>query len=220
MIEIKEDLRELDLSAADLSDIFWRKDDDDGVRNLVGSINQQHRKMKKLLDERAYQELRTFVAQVVALGAIRGLNWGLALKERDSRRKKAGSDQIVRCILKHQKVVELLLASPKVSTRDICVTLDNRTQRLPWPKLARVDRLWSAHYSNATVKNAIKRARNEALQTVEDIRYLRPLTRTKRSSKTLEQMDRNRRGAEAAHTSAVVEKRRSVATGPHEPLLF
>jgi hypothetical protein len=186
---INEDLRELELKASDLSSIFWRQLNSDGIENLAQDIKQQHLKVMALLDQKDFQQLRNLVSHVVALGAIRGLNWGLRLKDRDSRRKAAGDNQIVKCIIKHPKIVSALLQTPKVSTRDICLMLDNNGQSLPWygldnkdqrapsSKLARVQNLWSDYYKHDTVKNAIKRARNEALQIVEDIRYLRPLTR-------------------------------------------
>jgi hypothetical protein len=43
---------------------------------------------------------------------------------------------------------------------------------LPWRALAKVERLWTAHYKHATVKNAIKRARNKVRENVADIKYL------------------------------------------------
>jgi hypothetical protein len=181
MLTLIQDLRELELKESDLAEIFWRKEDSDGVDDLVASIYGKYLQVNDLCSSPEERErLRGLISQVVVLGAIRGLDWGLKLKDRDSKRKAAGDDQIVKCIIKHRKIVSLLLQTPKVSTRDICIALDNKSERLPWPELAKVQRLWMDHHKHATVKNAIKRARNKALENAADIKYLEAFAKKKR----------------------------------------
>lgn len=179
---INKDLRELDLKESDLSDILWRAETPDGFRSIRETIRQQYLELLRRCTQNEFALIRAFVASTVTIGAVRGLQFGHALHRRQAERRSARDrDLKVECIIKHKKVFNLLLRTPKVSTRAICLALDDRGQELPWKELSdsnvKDSRMWVTHASNDNVKNTISRARDRAQQVAEDARYLRTIMR-------------------------------------------
>ena len=169
-------LAPLELEAPDLSEIFWRAADPDGVEELALRIVAQYLQLQE--DERL--KLRSLVAQLLVLGAVRGLGWGLMPNERDRRSGKKPDDKITRkkpdkfanIIIKCKMAKDLLSQEKQVSAREICRALDKDAVELPWADLQKVSGWWEPHHKEKKVMNAIKRARDMAKQTAEDIRYL------------------------------------------------
>jgi hypothetical protein len=189
MDRINEDLRELELKESDLNGIFWRAETEEGFRGLQAHIRQEYVKLLDRLSKEQMVLVRDFVASNLAIGAIRGLQWGREVHRRQQERRILRDKDAtnINCILKHRKVFDLLLKKPSVGMKEICAALDDRDQELPWPKLAnnlkiKDSRLWVTHARNQHVKSLITKARKRAHQITDDIRYLRVLMRKQRSA--------------------------------------
>jgi hypothetical protein len=112
----------------------------------------------------AMNRLRAYAANMYALGAVRGVQFGSILGKRVE-------NTIAASLTRHASVRRLLTAEPKVSTPEVCKALDKVNEPLPWPKLSRKSRFWVDHAKTSTVKMAITLARREARQTDTDEQF-------------------------------------------------
>jgi hypothetical protein len=178
---LKSDLRELNLDAAELLQTFWELEFTDGVRKLSRQIEREYRCLLNECGPEQGRKIKHLVSRVVLLGGVRGLQWGDALRTRDRNRKeghrKKGRDCNEQCLLKYSSIRELLRRTPRATAKEICQSLDNSEESLPWRELPIP--FWEPNYKHQYVKSLITRARQKLAQMDDDRRYLSLLRKTK-----------------------------------------
>jgi hypothetical protein len=137
------------------------------MRRLWRQAKTNYFGLEKFLTEQpqAITSLRQYGATMMAIGIVRGAQFGLSLGREYGG---ATADSMV----KHSSVAKLLTQSPKATTIEVCRALDRANEPLPWPDLKRKSRFWSEWATNTTVKMAISNARKAALQKQSDEEWL------------------------------------------------
>lgn len=132
-------------------------------RKLYLRAKTNYFRLERLLNEqpRAVTSLRRYGATMMAIGIIRGAQFGASIG-----REYGGT--IADLMLKHSSVAKLLTQTPKATTKEVCRALDIVNEPLPWPELRRESRFWIEWATDSTVKMAISNARKAALQRLSD----------------------------------------------------
>ncbi len=136
-------------------------------RKLYLRARTNYFRLERLLNEqpRAITSLRRYGAIMMAIGIIRGAQFGTSIG-----REYGGT--IADSMLRHSSVAKLLTQNPKATTKEVCRALDAVNEPLPWPKLKRESRFWIEWAADSTVKMAISNARKAALQKLSDEEWI------------------------------------------------
>lgn len=156
-----------ELEDVDVWRIVWGCKTKKEFFNLFQQARSNFAHIEKLCngDVDSLMRLRMYGARMMALGIIRGLQFGSQIGS-----KVEGT--IAASISGHASVARLLVEEPKASSLDVCRALDKVNEPLPWLKLSRVSRFWEDHAKTSTVKMAITLARKAALQSAADEEFI------------------------------------------------
>jgi hypothetical protein len=177
-----------ELHEVDLWEVLWSCKTRKGLAQIWRESKINFDALEKLCKGNVADRmrLRALVAQAMALGQLRGMQYGTQIGVRSG-------GTIAESMVKYPSVTRLLLkgfeeyippyrngtpeepkenSHEKASTLEICRALDVVNEPLPWPDLRKENRLWANWTKNPTVKMAITHARKDALQSAIDEKFI------------------------------------------------